>query len=452
MGNPYYETADPVETAFIVQPVFSRQARGGAFVERNLEHQIEEAKGLIHAINIEEVGFETANIKKLNAGNFFGKGTIERIGDFVKELEPTIVFVNHSLSPVQQRNLETAWGAKVIDRTGLILEIFGQRAQTKEGRLQVDLAQLEYQKSRLVKAWSHLERQRGGTSFIGGPGESQLEIDRRLIGERISLLKKELLKVRKTRELGRKSRERVPYPIVAIVGYTNAGKSTLFNRLTGASVFAEDLPFATLDPTLRQLTLPSGRNVILSDTVGFITDLPTHLVESFRATLEQVEHADVILHVRDSTQPDFEEHKKDVLGILSDLGVDVESDSRLFEVVNKMDICPESRLSDVNRAIQFSDTVMGVSAITGEGIDELLIAIDAYLSRNSRELNYMIPASDGKAISWLYDHAEVIARDDIANSVILSVLIDPANKNKFESQHDYKAMNHVDDIKKEALN
>ena len=303
MGNPYYETADPQETAFIVQPVFSRQARGGAFVERDLNHQIEEAKGLVHAINIEKVGFEKANITKLSAGNFFGKGTIDRIGQFVEDLKPTIVFVNHSLSPVQQRNLEKAWKAKVLDRTGLILEIFGQRAQTKEGRLQVDLAQLEYQKSRLVKAWSHLERQRGGTSFIGGPGESQLEIDRRLIGERISLLKKELAKVRKTRELGRQSRERVPYPIVAIVGYTNAGKSTLFNRLTGASVFAEDLPFATLDPTLRQLTLPSGRNVILSDTVGFITDLPTHLVESFRATLEQVEHADVILHVRDSTQP-----------------------------------------------------------------------------------------------------------------------------------------------------
>ncbi|MAZ75712.1 MAG: GTPase HflX [Micavibrio sp.] len=407
------------------------------FIERDLDHQIEEAKGLVHAINIEEVGFEKANINKLNAGNFFGKGTIERIGDFVKQLEPTIVFVNHNLSPVQQRNLETVWGAKVLDRTGLILEIFGQRAQTKEGRLQVDLAQLEYQKSRLVKAWSHLERQRGGTSFIGGPGESQLEIDRRLIGERISLLKKELAKVRKTRELGRQSRERVPYPIVAIVGYTNAGKSTLFNRLTGASVFAEDLPFATLDPTLRQLTLPSGRSVILSDTVGFITDLPTHLVESFRATLEQVEHADVILHVRDSTQPDFEEHRKDVLGILSDLGVDVENDSRLFEVVNKMDICPENRLADVKRAIQFSDTTMGVSAITGEGVGELLQAIDSYLSRNSHELTYSIPVSDGKALSWLYDNSEVLSRSDEEGSVLLSVTIDPANKDKFESHFGY---------------
>lgn len=421
-----------------MQPVFSKQVRGDA-PERDLDHQLEEAVGLVHAIQIEVAGLDKANVTRINPGHFFGSGTIERIEGQVKELKPNIVFVNHNLSPVQQRNLEKAWNAKVIDRTGLILEIFGERAQTKEGRLQVELAQLEYQKSRLVKAWSHLERQRGGTSFVGGPGESQLEIDRRLIGERIAHLKKELAKVRKTRELGRQSRERVPYPIVALVGYTNAGKSTLFNRLTGAGVFAEDLPFATLDPTMRQLTLPSGREVILSDTVGFITDLPTHLVESFRATLEQVQHADVILHVRDSTQPDFDMHKADVLGILSDLGVDVETDERLFEVINKMDICPEDRQDEINRILHFEERALGVSAITGEGTDALLTAVDAYLSRHASDVVYNLPIHDGKALSWLYDHAEIRSRDAEGNDVLVSVFIDPANKDRFESRFGYEA-------------
>jgi len=434
-----HDTKDPVQKAFIIQPVFSRQVRGVSW-ERDLDHQIQEAQGLVSAIHVENCGLEKANVNKIIAGYFFGSGTRERIKTMIDAAEPNIAFVNHNLSPVQQRNLEKEWGVKVIDRTGLILEIFGERAQTKEGRLQVELAQMEYQKSRLVKAWSHLERQRGGTSFVGGPGESQLELDRRLIAERITHIKKELLKVRKTRELGRQSRERVPYPIVALVGYTNAGKSTLFNRLTGASVFAEDLPFATLDPTMRQLKLPSGREVILSDTVGFITDLPTHLVESFRATLEQVQHADVILHVRDSTQNDFEAHKRDVLGILSDLGVDVEKDSRLFEVINKIDICPETRREDVARAEQFSDNVSSVSAYTGEGTDALLTQIDTYLARHAKGVTYDLALDDGRAMAWLYDNATIITRDDSAQSVVMSVMIDPADQNRFESQFGYSGL------------
>lgn len=429
------DTAAPTETALIVQPVFSMQVRKHSnYDERDLDHQMEEAVGLVRAIQIDVAGLEKANINKINAGRFFGSGTIDRIRSMVDEFEPNVVFVNHNLSPVQQRNLEKDWGTKVIDRTGLILEIFGARAQTKEGRLQVELAQLEYQKSRLVKAWSHLERQRGSTSFVGGPGESQLELDKRIIGERINQIKKELLKVRKTRDLARQSRERVPFPIIAIVGYTNAGKSTLFNCLTGANVFAEDLPFATLDPTMRQLVLPSGKECILSDTVGFITDLPTHLVESFRATLEQVQHADVILHVRDATQPDFETHKKDVLSILSDLGVKVESDPRLFEVVNKMDICPEGRIDSIERAIQFGEKIIGVSAITGQGIESLLVMIDEFLSRHASVLNYKIPAREGRAMSWLYENASVKGRHDEDNHVIFSVSIDGAQRNRFESQ------------------
>ena len=335
--------------------------------------------------------------------------------------------------------METEWNAKVIDRTGLILEIFGARAQTKEGKIQVELASLEYQRSRLVRSWTHLERQRGGAGFMGGPGESQLEIDRRLIADRISGLKKELTKVRKTRELGRKSRERVPFPIVALVGYTNAGKSTLFNRLTGASVFAEDLPFATLDPTLRRIELPSGREVILSDTVGFIADLPTNLVEAFRATLEQIEYADVILHVRDSTQKDFEIHREDVISILKDLGIDYYNDERVYEVINKIDVCPEFRREETERRAILDDSIMPISAITGEGIDDLLESVDEALSRHHQEVCYKIPMSDGKALAWLYEHAQVLKKEDKKDMSHVFVHIDVANQNRFEGLFHYAA-------------
>ncbi len=430
------------ETALIIHPVFTSVPT----LERgDIPQAIEEACGLAKAIDLDILEPLQVNISRINAGHFFGKGTRENIGKAVEEHQPDIVMVNHTLSPVQQRNLEKELGCKIIDRTGLILEIFGARAQTKEGRIQVELAQLNYQRSRLVKAWSHLERQRGGTSFIGGPGESQLELDKRLIAVRVANLKKELEKVRKTRDLGRKARERVPFPVVALVGYTNAGKSTLFNRLTGAKVFAEDLLFATLDPTLRRIELPSGRTVILSDTVGFISDLPTHLVEAFRATLEQTQYADLILHVRDSTQVDYDIHKAEVIRIMADLGIEYETDERVFEVINKLDICPEARRDEIERDGKFQNHILPISAQTGQGVEHLLTVIDEFLSRNWEELTYKIPASDGKALAWLYQHGEVLETKESAQghpkeddgTLEIIVHIDPANKNRFESLFPY---------------
>lgn len=425
-----------IETALIVHPVFTdtRASERG-----DVEQAIEEACGLAEAIKLQVSHTMQANIGRITPGYLFGKGTRDSIDNAIKEFKPDIVVINFTLSPVQQRNLEKQFKVKVIDRTGLILEIFGARAQTKEGRIQVELAQLEYQKSRLVKSWSHLERQRGGQSFVGGPGESQLEIDRRLIAGRISNLKKELIKVRKTRELGRKARERVPFPVVALVGYTNAGKSTLFNKLTGSNVFAKDLLFATLDPTMRRMELPSGREIILSDTVGFITDLPTHLIEAFRATLDQTQHADVILHVRDSTQTDYETHKKDVIKIMNDLGISYEADNRIFEVINKIDICPESRLSDIRHDANYDTNIIPISAHTGEGLDKLLETIDNFLSRHSKSLSYQLPLSDGKALAWLHQHAEVIDTKQGEDVAEILVHIDPANQNRFEGLFPYAA-------------
>lgn len=431
---------DEVGSALIIHPIFTNIP---TLQRGDIDQAVEEACGLAEAIELEVMNVIRANVRRMHPGVFFGKGTLQNIAKTVEELKPDIVMVNFTLSPVQQRNLEKELKCKIIDRTGLILEIFGARAQTKEGRIQVELAQLEYQRSRLVKAWSHLERQRGGTSFIGGPGESQLEIDKRLIAERIRNLKRELEKVRKTRELGRKARERVPFPVIALVGYTNAGKSTLFNRVTGANVFAKDLLFATLDPTLRKIELPSGRTVILSDTVGFITDLPTHLIEAFRATLDQTQYADVILHVRDSTQTDYDAHKKDVMEIMKDLGIEYETDERIFEVINKIDICNEARRNDIERDINFNENTFSISAQTGEGVEGMLQTIDEFLSRHRLHCQYDIPVSDGKALAWLYQHGEVIEAASITENnqdvTRLLVHIDEANQNRFEGLFDYAA-------------
>ncbi len=424
------------DTVLIIHPVFSSRSHNS---DRDVDEVLLEAEGLARAIELEVLDLHKANISRMTPGYLFGKGTREIIAEKIEALEPNVVFINYTLSPIQQRNLEKEWNAKVMDRTGLILEIFGARAQTKEGSIQVDLARLEYERSRLVRTWTHLERQRGGTSTVGGAGESQLELDRRIIAERIASLKKDLIKVRKTRELGRKSRERVPFPIVALVGYTNAGKSTLFNRLTGASVFAEDLPFATLDPTLRRIELPSGREVILSDTVGFIADLPTDLVEAFRATLEQTEYADVILHIRDSTQKDFEMHRKDVIRILHDLGINYETDERIFEVINKIDMCEEDRKDSVLRDSSFDPSIIPVSAITGEGVDQLLEKIDALLAESYVERRFDIPVSDGKAIAWLYEHANVLKAEEKKDFMSVFVHIDAANQNRFEGLFHYAA-------------
>jgi GTPase len=394
---------------------------------RSVEARLEESVGLARAIHLDVVRAEIAKIPRPRPATLFGGGTVEHVGEWIKDDAIGLVVVDGSLSPVQQRNLEKSWQAKVIDRTGLILEIFGERARTHEGRLQVELAALSYQRSRLVRSWTHLERQRGGSGFLGGPGESQLEIDRRLIGERIARLRRELEGIKRTRALHREARRRVPYPVVALVGYTNAGKSTLFNRLTRAEVMADNMLFATLDPTMRRLELPSGRTVILSDTVGFISELPTHLVAAFRATLEEVTEADLVIHVRDAHHPDSDAQCRDVLAVLSDLGLDEAAEETMIEALNKIDLLdPAARVSLENQTSRNSDSV-AVSAATGEGCDRLLEAIDRHLSSTIRPVRLDIPLSDGETLAWVYRHGEVLGRRDDNDAAHLSVRLSDAD-------------------------
>ncbi len=429
------------EKALIVHPILPAKAEGNSTRHmRELDDLLEEAEGLVAAIHLNVSSTRVAKVSKINPAILLGKGTAEDIGKIIEEEKPVVVVVNYKLSPGQQRNLEELWKVKVIDRTGLILEIFGERAQTKEGKIQVDLAMLQYQKSRLVKSWTHLERQRGGGGFMGGPGETQIELDRRSITDRIAQLKRDLEQVRRTRELGRKSREKVPFPIIAIVGYTNAGKSTLFNRMTGANVFAEDLPFATLDPTLRKLDLPNGKTIILSDTVGFIADLPTTLVEAFRATLEQVQFADIILHVRDVSSHDHPWQRQDVINVLSELGIDYAQDERIYEVLNKIDAVEPDALSSLNREANFSaERAIPVSAVTGEGIDKLLNRISLHLSLADTVIDYEIPAGDGKAMAWLHKEGEVIEQSGEGGNVLVKVRLSSDNQGRFEARFPYVA-------------
>ncbi len=418
--------------------------RGGAEAQtddhalRDFEARLDEAKGLACAIDLDVVDALIAPVGQIRPATYLGKGKVEEIVGLVSAQGAELVVMDCALSPIQQRNLEKAWNTKVLDRTGLILEIFGRRAKTKEGALQVELAHLNYQRSRLVRSWTHLERQRGGFGFMGGPGETQIEADRRLIGERITRLENELKKVQATRRLHREGRKRVPYRVVALVGYTNAGKSTLFNRLTRADVQAADMLFATLDPTLRAIHLPLGGKAMLSDTVGFISNLPTQLVAAFRATLEEVLEADVILHVRDISHEDAEAQQRDVDAVLRQLGIDPES-GRILEIWNKIDrFSSEERdkLRNIAARRPPEHPCVLVSAQTGEGIDDLLAAIEDRLASARVTLDLTIDASDGAGISWLHRNSEVLDKRLHDGRFDMTVRVEPSKRDIVVSRFD----------------
>jgi GTP-binding protein HflX len=403
----------------IVIGPYLRERRGNADAQadshvRDSDARLEEATGLARAIGLTIAEAVAAPLSQIRPATYLGKGKVEEIVGLITGHDIELVVMDCALSPIQQRNLEKEWNTKVLDRTGLILEIFGRRAKTKEGSLQVELAHLNYQRSRLVRSWTHLERQRGGFGFMGGPGETQIEADRRLIGDRITRIENEIKKVQATRRLHRAGRQRVPYRVVALVGYTNAGKSTLFNRLTHADVTAEDMLFATLDPTLRALTLPHGGKAMLSDTVGFISNLPTQLVAAFRATLEEVLEADIILHVRDIAHEDADAQQSDVDKVLRQLGIDTDASERILEVWNKIDrFDADQRENIANIAARRppEKPCFLVSAETGEGVDELLAAIETRLAATRITLDLTVDASDGAGVSWLHRNAEVLVKE-----------------------------------------
>lgn len=432
------ELERPTIRALVLVPELTTRDYAGASgndrrdeIRHSITDRHEEAVGLALAIDLTVAGSEVVRIAQPRPATLFGSGKVREIAERIEELDTGLIIVDHALTPIQQRNLEREWNAKVLDRTGLILEIFGRRARTREGTLQVELAHLMFQRSRLVRSWTHLERQRGGFGFLGGPGETQIETDRRLLRDRIEKIRSELRKVTRTRDLHRAGRSKVPYPVIAIVGYTNAGKSTLFNRLTGANVLSQDQVFATLDPTMRELQLESGRRVILSDTVGFISDLPTMLVAAFRATLEEVVAADIILHVRDISHAETEAQRQDVEKVLDDLlGTEAADRAPIVEVWNKIDLVDQLDLpaieAEAHRAANRGARPFLTSAVTGQGLDDLCERIDAILSQADIMLKISLPANAGKLRNWLYENAAVLQStpsDDANGSTTMRVRV-----------------------------
>jgi GTP-binding protein HflX len=400
---------------------------------RSADARLEEAEGLAEAIGIEVVAARPFRVRTVRPATLLGKGQVEEIADAAQEQGAGLLIVDAALTPIQQKNLEEEVGTKVIDRTGLILEIFGERAATAEGRLQVELAHLDYQAGRLVRSWTHLERQRGGFGFLGGPGETQIEADRRMIRDRMAKIRRELDQVRRTRGLHRDRRQRAPWPVVALVGYTNAGKSTLFNRLTGEAVFAENLLFATLDPTMRDIKLPGFDKVILSDTVGFVSDLPTELIAAFRATLEEVREADLLVHVRNMAHPDREAQREDVEDVLASLGLAEEGAPPRIEAWNKIDLLSQEERGRLHEEAKRRDDVVPISAATGEGLEQLSVRMAECLRSGEQVHEVKLPASDGGRIAWLHSRGEVLEQTFDHDQVCLAVRLSPDNWARFQA-------------------